>query len=430
MPILSSQSGISAKALGLTSSQFASFGNGYWGQVLTITTGTGITTARNPGVDSSGNVYVGGWYQPVSSPTISDIFGLKVNSSGTLQWAYTFTTPQPDTGYVSTVDSSGNLFIAGPSGSNTAGVLIKYDSTGTFQWAKNFIGSWTNVFPNAVTTDSSGNIYVAGYSYTGSTNVYDAFTVKFNSSGAITWQRFLGGVQFEGFDGITVDASGNVYVSGLRAQVPNTGMIAKYNSSGVLQWQKELSYPSLSMQIQGMAIDSAGNIYIPGYLLGKGIIFKFDSSGNLVWQKTLVTNGIQYTGIGIDPSDNIYVVGVFNSTTRAVLKYDSSGNNIFRRIITGANPIGITVDSTSMYIACWSGSTSTFELFKLPSDGSKTGSYMIGSFPIIYTSFSDSDVNGAASLATTTFTDYAGNFTVSTSPGTSVVANFTQVIQN
>lgn len=430
MPILSSHSGISARALGLTSSQFSAFGNGYWGQILTMTTGTGVTTARNPGYNSSGDVYVGGWYQPISSPTVSDIFALKVNSSGILQWANTFTTPQPDTGYVSTVDSSGNFFVAGPSGSSTAGVLIKYDSAGTFQWAKNFIGSWTNVFPNAIKTDPSGNIYVAGYSYTGATNVYDAFTIKFNSSGAITWQRFLGGVQFEGFDGIAIDASGNVYVSGLRAQVPNTGMLAKYNSSGVLQWQKELSYPSLNMQINDMVIDSTGNIYIPGFLLGKGIIFKFDPSGNLVWQKTLVTNGVQFTAIAIDPSDNIYVVGVFDSTTRAILKYDSSGNNIFRRTITGRNPIGISVDSTSMYICCWSGATSTLELFKLPSDGSKTGFYNIGGFAITYNSFSDTDINGAASLSTTTFTDYAGNFSVSNSPGTSIVAPFTQVIQN
>jgi hypothetical protein len=429
MPLLSSQSGISAKALGLTSSQFAAFGDGYWGQVLTNATVNTIATSRNPSVDSSGNVYVGGWYNPASSPTVSDIYALKVNSSGVLQWSNRFTTPQPDTGYVSTINSSNDLFIAGPSGSSTAGTLIKYNSAGTFQWAKNFIGSWTNVFPNAIKTDSSGNIYVAGFSYTGATNVYDAFTIKFDSTGAIVWQRFLGGVQFEGFDGIAIDGSGNVYVSGLRAQSPNTGMVAKYNSSGVLQWQKELSYPSVSMQIGDMAIDSSGNIYIPGYLLGRGILFKFDSSGNLTWQKTLVSTAAQYLGIAIDPSDYIYVVGGIDLTTRVILKYDSSGNNIFRRTLTGGSPIGICVDSSSMYIACKSSATDTFELFKLPSNGSKTGAYKIGSFDITYTSFSDTDNNGVAVLSTTTFTDSAGNFTVSASPGTSVSDSFTQIIQ-
>ena len=70
--------------------------------------------------------------------------------------------------------------------------------------------------------DTSGNVYVTGYSgatwgspvrpFAGGTQ--DAFVAKLNGSGALQWNTFLGGSNDDQAQGIAVDTSGNVYVTG------------------------------------------------------------------------------------------------------------------------------------------------------------------------------------------------------------------------
>ncbi|MFC1607455.1 SBBP repeat-containing protein [Candidatus Latescibacterota bacterium] len=84
-----------------------------------------------------------------------------------------------------------------------------------------FSGSSGTDSGEAIAVDGSGNVYVAGYSnatwgspvnsYTGD---YDAFVAKFNSSGALQWNTFLGSSSPDYCNTIAVDASGNVYVGG------------------------------------------------------------------------------------------------------------------------------------------------------------------------------------------------------------------------
>lgn len=70
------------------------------------------------------------------------------------------------------------------------------------------------------TVDGSGNVYVTGSSdatwgapvrpYTADD---DAFAAQLNSSGAVTWNTFLGGSSWDYGRGIALDGSGNGYVT-------------------------------------------------------------------------------------------------------------------------------------------------------------------------------------------------------------------------
>jgi hypothetical protein len=96
------------------------------------------------------------------------------------------------------VDSSNNIYVTGitegglDGNSNFGGedlFLVKYNSSGTKQWTKQ-LGTPTSDYGNEVTVDSSGNIYVSGYTeggLDGNTNAgnSDIFLVKFNSSGVL-----------------------------------------------------------------------------------------------------------------------------------------------------------------------------------------------------------------------------------------------------
>ena len=85
-------------------------------------------------------------------------------------------------------------------------------STGTYQLA-------TNDYANGVVTDSSGNVYVTGGTKGGldgntSAGNTDLFVVKYNSSGTKQWTKQYGTGQNDQARGVATDSSGNVYVKG------------------------------------------------------------------------------------------------------------------------------------------------------------------------------------------------------------------------
>jgi hypothetical protein len=66
-------------------------------------------------------------------------------------------------------------------------------------------------YPYSIATDSSGNAYICGVNVTGT---YSFQIAKYDTSGTIQWQRTLGGSGNDTGNGIFVDSSGNVYVTG------------------------------------------------------------------------------------------------------------------------------------------------------------------------------------------------------------------------
>ena len=187
--------------------------------------GNGVTT------DSSGNIYVTGntlgGLDGNTNAGGNDIFLMKYNATGVKQWTRQIGTASDDYGRGVTTDSSGNIYVTGETygglDENTnAGswdiFLIKYNADGVKQWTRQ-IGSTSSDYGYGVTTDISGNIYVTGItggSLDGNTNAGsdDIFLMKYDAVGVKQWTRQIGTVNNEQGDGVTMDISGNIYVTG------------------------------------------------------------------------------------------------------------------------------------------------------------------------------------------------------------------------
>jgi hypothetical protein len=147
-------------------------------------------------VASTSEIYLNG-ANGANNPTgCFEAFTSKYNSSGVLQWSNSLSSSGVDSAESLTVDASGNIYSAG----STAGAIdgntqigsndffvVKYNSSGTKQWTKQF-GSSNSDSLSGVATDSSGNVYVLGSTsggVDGNTNSgsTDVFIVKYNSSG-------------------------------------------------------------------------------------------------------------------------------------------------------------------------------------------------------------------------------------------------------
>ena len=114
--------------------------------------------------------------------------------------------------------------------------LISPFNGSTNFWIK-LLGGASNDTGNSIAVDSSGNVYVTGYTGSQGAGGNDILITKYNTSGVIQWQRTLGGAGTDAGNSIAVDSSGNVYVTGYTGSQGAGGydiLIAKLPSDGSL----------------------------------------------------------------------------------------------------------------------------------------------------------------------------------------------------
>ena len=333
------------------------------------TMNTSSVTANTSGTSCSGTLQV-------SSDNYSTC--VKMNSSPVASNSNkTFTvTPSSILSYTTTYkirvtsgvqDSSGN------------GLSSKYETSSGFDtdtWAgTQQLGTSSADYGVDVVVDSSNNIYVTGNTsggLDGNTNAagLDIFLVKYNSSGTKQWTQQLGNDHHNWGEGVTIDSSGNIYVTGyteggLDGKTSLGGQdifLVKYNSSGTKQWTQLLGTSGSDYGYKVTA-DSSDNIYVTGETYGGldgntnagGLdifLVKYNSSGTKQWTQQWGTssNDGGY-GVTADSSDNIYVTGYTKSGSNEMflVKYYDNGTNQWTQQLGSSSTergFGVTVDSS------------------------------------------------------------------------------------
>lgn len=397
-------------------------------------------------IDSAKNVYVGG----IARQSGDKGWIAKFNSAGALQWQYLYTLSGGEsTVYQMTSDSSDNIYSIGTLAvSDTNLSIIKYNSSGTIQWQKS-LGDGQTETGQSVAVASSGNIYTNGYAAPFSN--YAQLFAKYDSSGNLQWQRTIRNQNSFGC-GVGLDSSENAYFGGWMQPFRRMASITKYNSSGTFQWNKLYgNYGGNNFYIFALTTDSSGNTYATGTATNSAgqamFTIKVNSSGTIQWQKQLLYSYSYAYGGGIclDSSGYVYVLGLDGgsgvpsgtSSPAVIAKYDSSGTLQFQRYLyTGVSGydigMGIQVDGAgSMLVGVTGGATGYFDLLaKLPTDGSKTGTYTVNGKTVLYTAASFTDGTLSESWADYGITDQTPTYTNSTSSIARTTGNLTTYITN
>ena len=282
--------------------------------------GTGGDFGKAIAVDSLDNIIVTG-YTASDGAGGSDVLIAKYNSSGVLQWDRTLGGTGTDYGYAVTIDSSDNIIIVGYTNSDGAGsydlLVAKYNSSGVIQWDRT-LGGTTDEYGWGVTVDSLDNVIVTGFTDSDGAGSADILIAKYNSSGVLQWDRTLGGTGNDYGYGVAVDSLNNIIVT---SSTTSDGagsydlLVAKYNSSGALQWDRTLGGTGGDYGY-GVAIDSLDNIIVTGKTGSDGagnddiLIAKYNSSGVLQWDRTLGGFSADVgQGVAVDSLDNIIIAG-------------------------------------------------------------------------------------------------------------------------
>lgn len=365
----------------------------------------------------------------------ADFFLSRYNSSGAIQWQRSLAiSSNPGRGVA--VDSSNNLYVCGSAGSSVW-FVTKWDNSGSLLWQRTLTNPTSTGTLAGIVVDSSGNSYSTGF-YFDSTNGNEMAVVKYNTSGTIQWQRLLSGTGSENSRAIAIDGSANVYLGGVsNTSGVNQICVAKYDTNGNLQWQRQIGGTGFTV-VNGFGItaSSGGNVYAVGFAntsTGSGsVIVKYDTNGNLQWQRRLSGMTNFFTGATIDASENVYI----GTGSSEIIKYNSSGTLQWQRIFTTSaalNSFGKPISYANGFVnflATLNSGSRPFFFARLRDDGSRTGTYSLGGFSIVYAATSYTADTPAMTSSTPTltssassFTEAPGSYTVSTPTFTSTTVN-------
>lgn len=291
----------------------------------------------------------------------------------------------PDEANGCAIDVNGNLYCSGfyfsssinfgngNSLSNDGlsdGFIVKYNAAGSTQWASKMKGSLEDKTEGCA-VDLAGNVFATGYfdspslqfggnnnhhvdNFDNSGNTFDAFIVKYNSSGTPQWFHAIGKSDDDGGRTVATDVSGNCYVTGwFRAPSitagsftlynKNTGggssdmFLIKYDPDGNVLWAVNAGSQD-DDKGNGVTVDPSGNVIVTGYCKGNSIDFegtlysvsgskdmfvaKYDASGNLLAAKTFGgTSSEEAFECSTDGHGNIFIAGTFGSSTIAFGNY-------------------------------------------------------------------------------------------------------------
>jgi hypothetical protein len=190
-----------------------------------------------------------------TSAGYADIYVTKTNANGTYGWTKIIGGTGGDYGFAITTDSSGNVYVSGYfQGTVNFGhdfgttdiktsvaqediFISKINANGTYGWTK-IMGGANHDIGFAIAADSSGNVYVTG-SFDGTVNFGhdfgttdiktsagydDIYVTKINANGSYGWTKVMGGTLSDGGHAITTDSSGDVCVTGYFSGSVNFGL--------------------------------------------------------------------------------------------------------------------------------------------------------------------------------------------------------------
>jgi hypothetical protein len=367
-------------------------------------------------VDSSGNAYVTGSTASTDFPTANPIqaslggeenaFVAKLNPTGSALVYSTYLGGRSiDIGDGIAVDSSGNAYVTGVTGSSNfptanplqAGLggtgannafVAELNPTGSTLVYSTYLGGSGSDQGYGIAVDSSGNAYMTGVTSSadfptasplqaglgGVDAISNAFVAKLNPAGsALVYSTYLGGNWADGGLGITVDSSGDVYVTG-------------YASSA--------NFPTVNPLQANLGASGATNAFVA----------ELNPTGSALVYSTYLggSGGDQGYSIAVDSSGNAYVIGSAGSTnfpTTNPLQVSAGGDgDAFVAKIGAADSPGIAFGPGAL--------TFPNQIVETPSPSQSVTLTAAGSQPLNLTG---STVSGDFALATTdTSCPYSG----------------------
>jgi hypothetical protein len=246
------------------------------------------------------------------------------------------------------VDASDNIYIVGGMtgaidfgggyvGSSAGAFIASFDAQGTYRWARGdgggsgfydvasaggtvyaigrFLGSMTLSATTTLTSAGAEDVVVAAFG---------------TSDGALTWARRIGTAATD-YEGGIVARSGSIAFTMASGAIGTGERLVGWTSAGADVWSTPLS---AALDLRGLSVDASGNLYVSGlhrggvdtvpgstYVNGDNeYVHAFTAAGASRWSWTLpesparTVTAIPLTPSAFDPSGNLVLAGTYDGT--------------------------------------------------------------------------------------------------------------------
>jgi hypothetical protein len=174
----------------------------------------------------------------------ADVYLIKVDANGNMQWSRTFGGAREDRGFSVQQTRDGGYIIVGSTTSYGAGLydvyLIKVDANGNMQWSKTFGGTGHDVGYSVQQTRDGGYIIV-GYTESYGAGGYDVYLIKVDANGNMQWSRTFGGSGDDEGYSVQQTSDGGYIIVGSTTSYGAGGSdvyLIKVDANGNMQWSR------------------------------------------------------------------------------------------------------------------------------------------------------------------------------------------------
>ncbi len=296
---------------------------------------------------------------------LNDLWVVKLTATGAISWQKNYGGSQSENAYAIQQTTDGGYILSGITGSSVSGDvtgankggsdiwLLKLTSTGTISWQKNYGGS-ANEYGYSVKQTTDGGYIVCGL--TGSSasgdvsgtnkGLTDVWVLKLTSTGTISWQKNYGGASSESSFEIQQTTDGGYVLCGISRSSAsgdisgiNNGSddawIVKLSSTGTISWEKsfggtggEYAYSIKQTTGGGYIVAGYTSSSASGDIFGisnggnDAWIFYLNSTGGLIWEKNFGGDNLELARSIQETSDGSFI---FAGLTASSANGDISG---------------------------------------------------------------------------------------------------------
>jgi hypothetical protein len=309
-------------------------------------------------VTNSGDLYVSGFSNTLLEGR--NIVTIKYDSNGNELWVQEFHSTLSDIAIENTCDALGNVYTLGQInvGSNGIAVVIKYNSSGVFQWTytetlgtqsipvdiqmngsnellvlgRHTITAQEDVVMTAINAtsgtqtnqfiyDSGGedfpiNFDVHGTKLTMAISSYNGSAtsssiIQLDNNLVIDWTHNFNSSNWEDIKAIKYDSQGNLIIVLNVDQTLNTTWVSKFSASGSLLWELKLDDGNSYANGRCLFVDASDNL-IACYSHSQNEEVEanlIDENGLLVWNKKLYATNSLFTKFSVTSDGNRIIIG-------------------------------------------------------------------------------------------------------------------------